>query len=107
MIKFRLANGTYKNVKPEHLDIFKERHPDAVEIGTATSDLNIPVSKSPSGYDLEPFKHGHGYGEFSEWNLVKFFKEISKPEEEKAIKKVEKTDRKKPSYFAAKSILAP
>ena len=107
MTRFRLADGTYKDVKPEHLDIFKERYPSAVEISAATPNLDMSLSKGPSGYDLEPFKHGHGYGEFSEWNLVKFFKEISKPVEEKDIKKVEKTDRKKPSYFAFQSVLAP
>ena len=33
MIKFRLADGTYKNVKPEHLEIFKQRYPDAMQVG--------------------------------------------------------------------------
>ena len=37
MIKFRLADGTYKNVKPEHVDIFKERYPSAVEVSSKHS----------------------------------------------------------------------
>ena len=41
MIKFRLANGIYKNVAPEHLDIFKERHPDAVEIGGGIPSVDV------------------------------------------------------------------
>ena len=43
MIKFRLADGTYKNVKPEHLDIFKERYPDAMEIGGM--DIPTPITQ--------------------------------------------------------------
>ena len=44
MIKFQLADGTYKNVKPEHLDIFKERYPDATEVGSGM-DIPTPITQ--------------------------------------------------------------
>ena len=41
MIKFRLADGTYKNVKPEHLEIFKQRYPDAVRVGGGIPSVDV------------------------------------------------------------------
>ena len=42
MTRFRLPNGTFKNVAPEHLDIFKERYPNAVEVSDFTAVSVLP-----------------------------------------------------------------
>ena len=47
MIKFRLANGIYKNVKPEHLDIFKERYPNAIKVDESGNTNNSAI-ESPA-----------------------------------------------------------
>ena len=39
MIKFKLADGSYMDVAPEHLEIFKQRHPKAVRVGGEDATL--------------------------------------------------------------------
>ena len=52
MTRFRLPNGTFKNVAPEHLDIFKERYPNAVEVSDFTA-VSVLSNRSDSTIEIE------------------------------------------------------
>ena len=53
MIKFELLDGTYKNVAPEHLEIFKERYPNAVRVDSLQPLDSLRPLDSPT---VEPPK---------------------------------------------------
>ena len=105
MIRFQLTDGTYKNVKPEHLEIFRERYPDAVEVGgdmqqqslMPSGDSGIPSwakVAAPALIGLEQIPKA--YNAFK--NVFLGSDVYEEPE-------VKETDKEHPSYYGIKSSL--
>ena len=49
MIQFKLEDGSYMNVTPENLDIFKQRYPNATEVGKTNGSAGVTPIGEPSG----------------------------------------------------------
>ena len=100
MIRFQLIDGTYKNVKPEHLDIFKERYPAAVEVSGEPG-------LSPEGFEITPLTRDV-LGKYKDpnapnpWKSFKVILGLDKYEEPE----IEEEDKKQPSYFGIKESLS-
>ena len=52
MIKFKLEDGRYMRVAPEHIEIFKQRNPNATEVGGTGNGYASSLLGSEIGIDL-------------------------------------------------------